>query len=183
MQAPKENTASCCKILKARADSHPQLESQMRSSLGFTTTCSKQHSATVWGSDRCSDWLKSDVRSFYPSHSHGRHHSFQSEVFNETRRSLAFILHLSSRGGRALARAVCLSAFLHRNHIFAAFCSAANVATQKHQNITTVDPPGIRLKYKLVWALILHSIPIAYPFMALGCQYLIILLKQASIFF
>lgn len=74
--------------------------------------------------------------------------SFQSEVFNETSQSLAFILHLASRGGQALDRAVSLSVLLPRNPIifFVAFFSAANVATQNHQNITTGDRPGIRLK-------------------------------------
>jgi len=67
------------------------------------------------------------------------------------------------------------------DHIFAAFCSAANVATQKQQNITTVDLPGIRLKHTLLWVLILCAIPITYPFTALRCQHFIIFLKQASI--
>lgn len=68
------------------------------------------------------------------------------------------------------------------DHIFAAFCSAASVAIQTHQNITTVDLRGIWLKQKSLCVWILCTIPITYPLMALGWQYLIILLKQASIF-
>lgn len=112
---------------------HPQFKRQMVFSLGFTTTCSKQPSVMMWGSDKHGDWFMSDVWHFYPTCSHRWHHRSQYSVKAES-----LLPFCTSAPGRTLMGSFPLSFLTWTpQHISAAFCSAANVPTRNHQSITT----------------------------------------------
>lgn len=139
----------------------PQFERQMVFSLGFTTTCSKQPSVMMWGliHVRCMTLLPHLQPLVTP----------QIPVFSEGR-GPASILHLGCS----------LSAF--SQELPSVFLQPfVQQLTWPHKPITALPQWG-KIKIEVTTGLILRTVLITYPFLALGCQNLIVLLKQALIF-